>query len=190
MCIRDRNLSISFIDLQEIAESFQDWIKSKRLEIKQQLDGHLRFQINNDRTFALQFLRFIEGLEQDDDNEIEEDDDVAAEDDNARTTSRGEKIAFSEFRKSIQAYCRNKAQKRTIPKDSRNAKIINWLGERGIASEKALEIGEKLILISHVSLISDPVNRYFRGLSQRYRSFRRKNLGVWYVENAIESAVI
>ena len=188
--MNEENLSISFINLQEIAESFQDWIKSKRLEIKQQLDRHLRFQINNDRTFALQFLRFIEGLEQDDDSEIEEDDDVAAEDDNARTTSGGEKIAFSEFRKSIQAYCRNKAQKRTLPKDSRNAKIINWLGERGIASEKALEIGEKLILISHVSLISDPVNRYFRGLSQRYRSFRRKNLGVWYVENAIESAVI
>lgn len=184
----EATLSLAFVELQEIAEGLQEWISERRAAIKGRLDRHLRGQINRDRSFAGQFLRHIESLEQEEDDPDEED--LLPEEDLTRPTSRGEQIAFSTFRRAMQAFARSVAQKRTLPKGSRNARLLEWLGEKALSREEAREIGHELLLVSQASLLSDPVNRYFRGFSQRYRAFRRDNLGTWYLLEGIEPSAL
>ena len=182
-------LSLAFVELQEIAESLQEWISKRRAAIKNRLDRHLRGQINRDRSFAGEFLRHIESLELEDEEDQDEED-LLPEEGPTRQTSRGEQIAFSTFRRAMQAFARSVAQKRSLPKDSRNARLLEWLGERALSRDDAREIGQELLLVSQAGLLSDPVNRYFRGFSQRYRAFRRENLGDWYLPKGIEASAL
>ncbi|KAJ56302.1 hypothetical protein ACMU_04980 [Actibacterium mucosum KCTC 23349] len=178
-----------FVDLQEIAESLQLWIGERRSAIRGRLDRHLRGQINRDRSFAGQFLHQIESLEREVENDPDEED-LLPDEDIARPTSRGEQIAFSTFRRAMQAFSRSVAQSRTLPKGSRNAHLLEWLGERALPRDEARQIGQELLLMSQVSLLADPVNRYFRGFSQRYRAFRRENLEGWYAPEGLEASAL
>ena len=140
-------LSLALVELQEISESLQGWISERRLEIKSQLDKHLRLQINTERSFAVQFLRHIESLKQEDEEDLDAED-LLPDEGLFRSTSRGQQLAFSTFRKSMQAFSRSVVQKRALSPGSRNARILDWLGDRSISKDRAQDIGQELLLIS------------------------------------------
>ena len=182
-------LALVFVEIKEIADGLQSWVSGRRVAIKKELDRHLRGQINRDRSFAGQFLSYIDSLEYEDEDELEEED-LLPEEGTVRLGSRGEQLAFSTFRKTMQAFARSVAQKRTLPKSSRNARVMEWLGQRSISRDEARKIGSELLLISQAGFISNPVSRYFRGFSQRYRAFRRDHEGVWYIPGGIENSAL
>ena len=186
---QNKTLSLALIDLQQVSENLQKWISKRRLAIRTKLDRHLRGQINRDRSFALQFLRQIESLQNEKVDDTSEED-LLSDESVAQPTSRGEQIAFQTFRRAMQAFAKSIAQKRNLPKGSQNARLLEWLGERAISHEDAFTIGSELLLMSDVSLLAAPVSKYFREFTRRYRDFRLKNLNGWYNLKEIETSSI
>ena len=90
----EKNLVLAFIELKDTAEELQLWIKQRRTTIRDRLDRHLSRQINRDRSFASQFLQFIDSLVRDDVEAELEDEDLLQEETPTRVTSRGEQLAF------------------------------------------------------------------------------------------------
>lgn len=182
-------LRSTFVDIKSDAESTADWVTAKRAEIRDRLDRKFTGITNRNRSLAIEFLRLLEKLK-DDEDAIEEDDEDVLEDDRPRMTSSGRRTAFQAYRSAMQAFARGKIRKRSVPKNTKNGQVIAWLGDNVLDEDEALDIGATLQLLTHMSFIADPVSRYFRAFSQSYRAFRRENADGWYFKGETEPTAI
>lgn len=177
----------TFIDIKGDASAISNWVTEKRREIRERLDRKFTGVTNRDRSIAIAFLKFLESLQEE---EPEEDTDDVLEDEQQRLTSSGRQVAYRSYRSAMQALARSKFQKRSLPKNSRNARIVDWLGSNILSDEEALEIGTDLHLLTQASFLSDPVSRYFGRIVARYRTFRREEGKGWYDVDKIDPTSI
>jgi hypothetical protein len=89
---------------------------------------------------------------------------------------------------AVRAQARSAASKRAISKTSRNGKIIEWLGERGLTESDRAEVGASLLVQASARRFVNPVKRYLDALPKRYRAFRRErqSQGTWYLKEGSE----
>jgi hypothetical protein len=89
---------------------------------------------------------------------------------------------------AVRAQARSAASKRSISKTSRNGKIIEWLGERGLTESDRAEVGASLLVQASARRFVNPVKRYLDALPKRYRAFRRERQSesTWYLKEGFE----
>jgi hypothetical protein len=178
----------ALIEIKDDAEVISNWVTGKRREIRERLDRKFTGITNRDRALAISFLKFLETLQEEDPDE--EDADDVLEEEQRRITSSGRQIAFRAFRNAMQGLARSKYQKRSLAKNSRNSRIVDWLGSNILSDDEAQDIGAELHFLTQASFLADPVNRYFGRIGPRYRAFRRDAGKSWYDIDKIKPSTI
>jgi hypothetical protein len=76
---------------------------------------------------------------------------------------------------------------RSLSLQSRNGKIAQWLGDRGMSVDELRGLGLRLQVQGSARRFLTPLRRYFDGLPMRYRRFRRERQaeGSWYKAEGI-----
>lgn len=142
----------------------------------------LTLQHNRSKTFIDELVKFIDGLQQASDAEAEDLDDPDADEEETNTPRTGRTAAATMYIKAVRAQARAHASKRSIGKNTRNGKIIEWLGDRTLAEADRAEVGASLLIQASARRFVNPVKRHIDGIPKRYRAFRRlrQEESKWY----------
>ena len=110
-----------------------------------------------------------------------EDEDGEGEDDR-RQIRVGKDAAVDALMRAIRGKARAKAMGRGLNSETRNGRIIEWLGDRGLSDSELLPIGESIQVQAAARRFVSPLQRYYSGLPGRYRRYRRARQaeGRWY----------
>jgi hypothetical protein len=135
-------------------------------------------QLRKDKTFLDRLADFVATVAEVDEGEDEE---VEGEDDR-RQIRVGKDAAVDALMRAIRGKARAKATGRALNKETRNGRIIEWLGDRGLADSELLPIGESIQLQAAARRFVSPLQRYYSGLPGRYRRYHRARQaeGRWY----------
>lgn len=150
----------------------------------------LNLQLNRNRAFLDELARWIDGLQQPQMSEVDDQDDLDADEEGDTLELRtGRAAALNAYMQAVRAQARADASKRIIGKTSRNGKIIDWLGDRGLTEADRAEVGPSLLIQSSARRFVNPIKRYFDNIPKRYRAFRRERQqeGPWYYKEGFES---
>ncbi|MCV2419241.1 ATP-dependent helicase [Paucibacter sp. DJ4R-1] len=178
------NMSSLFVELQAETGALQALVNDLKQASDKRIDDALNLAINRNAKFLDELGQFIDLVQAPAEAETDDDADAdgEAEDDDAGLpkTSRG--LAIKAFRQAVKAQARAVATKRSIGKASRNALVLEWLGERTLGSTDRASVGTQLVLLAAARRFVNPVKRFLDGVPKRYRSFRRERheAGTWY----------
>jgi hypothetical protein len=163
-------------------------------KLKEETDGRIRNALNRqlmlNRGFLGELAKLLETLQQQQVVESEEQDDADAEDEEEAAGPRvGVAAATNAYMQAVRNQARSAAAKRSVSKTSRDGKILEWLGDRGLPAQDLATVGASLLLQTHARKFVNPVKRYIDGIAKRYRAFRRarQEEGRWYVQDGFES---
>lgn len=154
------------------------------------IKGALNLQLNRNRSFLDDLARLIDGLQQPQVIDADEQDDPDADDEEEPALPRtGRAAALNAYMQAVRAQARTAASKRAINKASRNGKIIEWLGERGLAESDRADVGSSLLVQASARRFVNPVKRYIDAFPKRYRAFRRERQtgSTWYAKDGFEA---
>lgn len=172
----------TFISLSGEVEGIQAVLSVMKETTDKKIHGTLNLQMNRNKEFIDELAKFIDGLQQLPDSDGDELDDQDSDEEDANLPKTGRAAAASAYMKALRAQARANANKRSIGKDSRNGKIIEWLGDRSLNEAEQAEIGESLLVQGNARRFVNPVKRYVDGIPRRYRVFRRlrQEENKWY----------
>jgi hypothetical protein len=115
-------------------------------------------------------------------------DDVENEDEEEIRPQRvGRDAAFEAYMRAIRALARARAGSRTLSPQTRNGRIIEWLGDKSPPPDELRLIGQSLLLQASARRFANPLRRLMTGLPARYRRFRRQRQseGRWYKKDGL-----
>ncbi len=150
----------------------------------------LNLQLNRNHAFLDELAAVIDRLQQAQATEAEDPDDLETEEEEDSTIARtGRAVAFNAYMQAVRAQARASAANRSVSKTSRNGKIIEWLGDRGLKESDCLEVGASVLVQLSARRFVNPVKRYFDSIPKRYRAFRRDRqaASTWYREEGFEA---
>ncbi|EKN5028725.1 ATP-binding domain-containing protein [Yersinia enterocolitica] len=150
----------------------------------------LNLQLNRNRAFLDELAHVIDSLQQAQATDVDDQDDPDADEEEDATAPRtGRSAALNAYMQAVRAQARAAASKRTVSKASRNGKIIEWLGERGLTEANRAEVGASLLVQASARRFVNPVKRYLDGIPKRYRAFRRERqpAKTWYSHEGFEA---
>jgi hypothetical protein len=138
-------------------------------------------ELKKDKTFLDRLADFVATLADADEGD---DEDGEIEDDR-RPVRVGKDAAVDALTRAIRGKARARSTGRTLNRDTRNGRIVEWLGERGLSNSELLPIGESIQLQGAARRFVNPLQRYYSGLPGRYRRYRRARQaeGRWYSAN-------
>lgn len=171
----------ALIDLYRDLAEQENEIKSLLDESKQVTDRLLikeRNQIfNRDKTIFERLSKFLVGLQQDDTPDDESDDEAEFDDDDTETTvaqsSGGIASAVKAYLGALRSLARSSYRKRSLPKNSRSAKIVGWLGNALPTNDVLLEIGQRISFQNGLRRFVNASKRYVAEVPNSYRLFRK-----------------
>jgi hypothetical protein len=168
-------------------------IRERVAELKQGTDGRIKEtligQLNRDRSFLAELAAFMDSLQEptesdtDDLDDGEEVDDAEADEDSARPEQQTAQAAAAQaYMRALRAQARAQVRHRSMRRGSRIARILEWIGDRGLTGAASLQIGASLVMQSNARRLAQPVVRYLFGMPLRYREYRRQaaERGRWY----------
>ena len=182
-----RGLSRNATEAREIAAEL-------RTTIDLTIRRALVLQVNRNRNFLDELAAFLDTLNdlaerpvnEDDvrEDESDEDEDDEEEGETPRTGRRGAQAAY---RRALRAQARAMASGRGLRSTSSAARIIDWLGDRGLAAEEQMAVGRRILVHAKVRTFVNPAKLYFDGVSTRYRNYRRARQSEehWYLGGVI-----
>jgi len=170
-------------------------VQSLNAEIKgsanDKINGALRAELKKNTNFIDELAQFLDSIGQEsearpDDSEEGEPTD---EDEDVEVALTPKTKAIQRYKDALRARARSLAAKRSIDKNSGNAKLLAWIGERRLTDIELTEIGQQLLAQSDARRFVSPVNRYINGFHRRYNKFRRlrQSEGLWYESSSMES---
>ena len=154
-------------------------------ELKSEIDGVIRralvLQVNRNRSFLDELAEFLDSLVDSTDRPVdegdvreEEDDEEEDDDDEEEGTPRiGRRGAELAFRRALRSQARAVASGRTIRRGATTAKIIDWIGDRGLEAGEQMKVGKSVLLRARVRTFVNPPKLYVDGTATRYRAYRR-----------------
>ncbi|MEJ0063315.1 MAG: ATP-binding domain-containing protein [Alphaproteobacteria bacterium] len=152
--------------------------------IDTKIDQIIQLQLNTDKEFLNALTQYLRDIKE----QVDEEDDLEAlEADEEIEFWSGSIIdkdkAVRAYRQAIRTHAYAKSLGKTLNKKSRNGKIIEWLDQRLPTEQDQIEIGESLVLQSHIRAFTSPIKLYMNSMPKRYRAFRRTRLeeNSWYV---------
>lgn len=177
------SLSVEIAKVQALVSSLKEGSDAK-------IKAALRLQLKRNQAFLDELARMIDSLQQGQATEADDQDDPDADEEEDITASRtGRTAALNAYMQAVRAQARAAASKRTVSKTSRNGKIIEWLGERGLTEADRVEVGASLLVQASARRFVNPVKRYLEGIPKRYRAFRRERqpANTWYHHKGFEA---
>lgn len=177
------SLSVEIAKVQALVSSLKEGSDAK-------IKAALTLQLKRNRAFLDELARMIDSLQQGQATEADDQDDPDADEEEDITASRtGRTAALNAYMQAVRAQARAAASKRTVSKTSRNGKIIEWLGERGLTEADRVEVGASLLVQASARRFVNPVKRYLEGIPKRYRAFRRERqpANTWYRHEGFEA---
>lgn len=187
------------VDISQLLRSlFGKATEARKLadELKSEIDGAIRqvlvLQVNRNRNFLDELAEFLDSLGATEEETVEEGE-IRDEDDEEEETPRTRrKRAEVTFRRALRTQARAAVRGRMPKSGTATARIIEWIGDRGLDGEKQIEVGKGVVLLTFVRTFVNPVRLYFHGIATRYRSFRRARQSDerWYVAGAIRQTDI
>lgn len=171
----DGSLVAMFASLAAETSKVQTLVASLKEVTDSKIRLALNLQLNRNRAFLDELGRLLDSLQQVVSVDTEEQDDIEAdEDDDTNAPRTGRVATINAYMQAVRAHARARAAKRAVSKTSRNGKIIDWLGERGLKDEDLIAVGNSLLLQANARRFVNPIKRYVDGVAKRYRAFRRE----------------
>lgn len=185
----DGSLTSVFAALAAEVSSAQTLVSGMKEASDAKIKSALNLQLNRNRGFLDELARFIDGLQQVQATDIDEQDDLETDDEDEALVPRTLRAAAGNaYMQAVRSQARAAASKRTLSKNSRNGKIVEWLGDRTITETDRAEVGASLLVQTSARRFVNPVKRYMDGVPKRYRAFRRlrQEDGFWYAKDGFE----
>ncbi|MDP2834004.1 MAG: ATP-binding domain-containing protein [Pseudomonadota bacterium] len=179
----NNSLTATFSSLVAEISGIQSLVGSLKGVTDKKIHGALNLQLNRNKdVFIDELAKFIDALQQTPEAEADDLDDQDADDEEANTPRTGRAAAAAAYMQAIRAQARAQAGKRSLGKNTRNGKIIEWLGDRGLNEGDRAEVGASLLVQASARRFVNPLKRYLDGIPRRYRAFRRQRQeeGKWY----------
>lgn len=167
-----KNLGSIFSAIVSELDDLQKFILSSKEETDKQIKAALNLQLNRNRNFMDELASFLDTLQV---ATVDEEEDLDDEEDELDTPKTGRAAALNAYMQVLRSQARSAANKRSISKTSRNGRIIEWLGDRGLPKKELTSIGEVLLIQSQARRFANPLKRYLDGIPKRYRAFRREH---------------
>ena len=189
--VSGKSFAEKFVALADFREEVQAFTSEKRELIKNRIDAAINVQVNRDRNLLDQIAVLLQSLREEADGEMDEE--VLGEDEEeVAITKSGRIAAATAFGTALRAQARAEVTKRRLARDSRNAKLLEWLGARSLSAEGSMTIGEDIELELFARRFLFSIRRYLEGISIRYRRYRnqRQSEQQWYRSDAIGSSFI
>lgn len=177
------SLAVEIAKVQALVSSLKEGSDGK-------IKAALNLQLNRNRAFLDELARVIDSLQQAQATDADDQDDPDADEEEDATAPRtGRAAALNAYMQAVRAQARAAASKRTVSKASRNGKIIEWLGDRGLTEADRAEVGASLLVQASARRFVNPVKRYLDGIPKRYRAFRRERqpANTWYRHEGFEA---
>lgn len=130
---------------------------------------------NRDKKVFQRLAQFLESLQQDDDEpdeeaEFDEDDAETSGNQNAGDIQNAVKVYLA----ALRTLARSRYRKRSLPKNSRAAKVAQWLGDGLPANDVLLEIGQRISFQNGLRRFVNAFRRYITDAPTSYRLFRKE----------------
>lgn len=177
------SLAVEIAKVQALVSSLKEGSDAK-------IKAALNLQLNRNRAFLDELARVIDSLQQAQATDADDQDDPDADEEEDATAPRtGRAAALNAYMQAVRAQARAAASKRAVSKASRNGKIIEWLGDRGLTEADRAEVGASLLVQASARRFVNPVKRYLDGIPKRYRAFRRERqpANTWYRHEGFEA---
>jgi hypothetical protein len=176
------SLAATFSALVGEVSGIQSLVAGLKEVTDKKIHAALNLQLNRDKGFIDALAKFIDGLQQAPDIDVEDPDDLDAEEEEAASPRTGRAAAVTAYMQAVRAQARTQARKRTLGKNTRNGKIIEWLGDRGLGESDRADVGASLLVQASARRFTNPVKRYLDAIPRRYRAYRRlrQEEGRWY----------
>lgn len=160
----------------------------------ERLKGERNKLYNHDKTVFAQLARFLDSIQQDDQEDGDSDEEFD-EDDGEVSTEVGQsdiQRAVRTYLATIRTLARYKYLKKSVSRESRAAKVRDWLGQRVPADEVLVEIGQGIALQNGLRRFVNASKRFVFDVPQSYRLFRKEQSvnGPFYVEEVASSSHI
>ncbi|WP_125184500.1 ATP-binding domain-containing protein [Hyphobacterium indicum] len=159
-------------------------IQKEREAINRILENQMNQQLASNKRFLDELISYLEEAKNPAD-ETDEDEDVFDVEDNgdeapAKIVTRRD--AFDAYKRALSGQARAKLKGRAVKPGTRNALILEWLGERQPDSAIIDELGTRLELLDALRPFRACDEQYVFGLPSRYRAFRRASRrdGTWF----------
>lgn len=157
----------------------------------EKITGALRVELSRNPKFIDELAQFLDTLGQDSDvqQESPEEGDAPEDEDEGEIALTPKSKAIKRYKDALRARARSLAARRSHDKNSVNARVLAWIGDRRLSDGELTEIGHQLIAQSEARRFVNPVNRYINGFHRRYNKFRklRQSEGLWYQKQSIDS---
>ena len=176
------SISATFTSLAAEVTGIQTLVAGMKDVTDTRIKRTLNLQLNRNRQFVTDLAKFIDGLQQTPEAESDELDDQDGDDDEAVVARTGVEKAVAAYKQAVRAQARAFVSKRSVGKNTRNGKVIEWLGDRGLGEADRTEVGASLLVQASARRFVNPVKRFVDGIPRRYRAFRRlrQEEGKWY----------
>ncbi len=178
---KQKEISISILrSLDRLKDTALKIIKTHQEDATLTIKQSLNYLLNTDKEFLDNLSTFINELKIDsvDSSEIDENDE-----DDIEPDSLSKSTLTKDYNAAIRAIARAKARGKKLNPNTKNSKIIAWLGDKVISDDKLIELGKNLEIQANIRRLSNPIRLYISRVSSQYRIFRReqiKNESRWY----------
>ncbi|CAK0753080.1 hypothetical protein CCP4SC76_2420001 [Gammaproteobacteria bacterium] len=171
-----------FSSLLTESHEIQNLVTNMNEVIENKIKGAVNLQLNRNESFINELTKHIDGIQQLPDTEIDDIDDMDIDEEDIGSSQSGRKHAISALKKAMRAQAKAHVQNRSLGKDTRNGRIVDWLGNRGLSMEDKTEVGASLLIQINARKFINPVKLYLDGIVKRYRIFRRlrQDSGQWF----------
>lgn len=176
------SLAATFSALVGEVSGIQSLVAGLKEATDKKIHAALNLQLNRNKGFIDALAKFIDGLQQASDIDADDPDDLDADEEDATSPRTGRAAAVMAYMQAVRAQARTQARKRTLGKNTRNGKIIEWLDDRCLGESDRAEVGASLLVQASARRFTNPVKRYLDAIPRRYRAYRRtrQEEGRWY----------
>ena len=189
------------VDIVRMFRAFRSRSEEARqlvADLKSEIDNSIRralvLQVNRNKNFLDELAAFLDTLRDsqerqsgDGDARDEEEDDEDDEDEEEATARTGRRGAAIAFRRAVRTQARVEASGRSLGKDTRAKRIVEWIGDRGLDPDERMKVGKNVLMRARVKPFVNPVKSHMDGIATRYRGYRRtrQSEARWYKKGAI-----
>lgn len=171
------------VALSRGTRTLQDRIAEMRVYTDKRLKEALTLQVNRNRAFLDELARFIDTLQDTSVDTDEEDEDETEDEEDAVEQKTGRAAAMQAYQRSLRSLARARATGNSLKKGRRSSRIVEWLGDRGLAQQDLAAVGRSLVQQSRLRKLLTPARSFINDIPRRYRSFRRQRQADanWYL---------